>query len=175
MAKASSISNAETTRRVASGRSSRDRIADEFTPTFSAEIHIGTALRETFRAFARAVSTNQQPLGLSLSMWFALRALWEEDGLSQVELSRRMEVAPAAIVGVINALEKSGHVERRRNKADKRSFRIFLTASGKALRKEATARALQVDAKALRGVTVEQIQMVLQVLTKLRQNLTPDR
>lgn len=151
------------------------RIAGDFTPTFSAELHIGTALRETFRAFARAVAANQQPIGLSLSMWFALRTLWEEDGLSQVELARRMEVAPAAVVGVVNALEAAGYVERRRKTQDKRIFNLHVTAAGKDLRKDATARALQVDAKALRGVGADEILQVLDVLTRLRRNLAAEK
>src|ERR1700710_1825868 len=72
----------------------------DYTPVFSADRHVGTALRETYRAFARALTQNLAPLGLTLSMWFALRNLWEADGLSQAELGRRIELNPAAVVAV---------------------------------------------------------------------------
>lgn len=150
------------------------RPAEEYAPAFSPDLHIGTALRETFRTFARALAANEAPLGLSISMWFVLRALWEEDGLSQATLARRIEILPAAMVSVINALEKAQLVERRRAAADRRIFALYLTQKGRALRKEATRRALQVDARALRGVTPEKIQLVLEVLSQLRRNLSND-
>src|SRR5262245_12230922 len=142
-----------------------------FTPTFSADRHIGTALRETYRAFARAVSQNLAPLGLTLSMWFALRALWEVDGLSQAELGRRIELNPAAVVAVLKALGAAGLVERRRTRKDRRIYNVFLTTPGRKLRTKATALALQVDARALRGVKHEEIEQVLATLKRLRGNL----
>ena len=146
-----------------------------FTPTFSADRHIGTALRETYRAFARAVSHNLAPLGLTLSMWFALRSLWEADGLSQAELGRRIELKPAAVVAVVNALEAAGLVERRRTRKDGRVYNVFLTAAGRKLRTRATTLALQVDARAMRGVQPDEIEQVLAILKRLRGNLADDR
>lgn len=143
-----------------------------FTPTFSAERHIGTALRETYRAFARALTQNLAPLGLTLSMWFALRSLWEADGLSQAELGRRIELNPAAVVAVLKALEVAGLVIRRRTRRDRRIYNVFLTAAGRKLRTRATALALQVDARAIRGVRHEEIEQVLATLKRLRSNLT---
>ncbi|MBX9773940.1 MAG: MarR family transcriptional regulator [Xanthobacteraceae bacterium] len=145
--------------------------APGFTPTFSAERHIGTALRETYRAFARALSQNLAPLGLTLSMWFALRSLWEADGQSQAELGRRIELNPAAVVAVLKALEVAGLVERKRTRKDRRIYNVFLTATGRKLRTKATALALQVDARALRGVTHEEIDQALAILQRLRGNL----
>lgn len=142
-----------------------------YTPAFSADRHIGTALRETYRAFARAVTSNLAPLGLTLSMWFALRSLWEADGLSQAALGRRIELNPAAIVAVLNALEEAGLVERRRTRKDRRVYHVFLTAAGRKLRTNATALALQVDARALRGIDHAEIERTLATLTRLRSNL----
>ena len=142
-----------------------------YTPAFSADRHIGTALRETYRAFARAVASNLAPLGLTLSMWFALRSLWEADGLSQAELGRRIELNPAAVVAVLNALEEAGLAKRRRTRTDRRVYHVFLTAAGRKLRTKATALALQVDARALRGIDHAEIERTLATLARLRSNL----
>jgi DNA-binding MarR family transcriptional regulator len=157
------------------GRRERDAsiriLASGYTPVFSADRHIGTALRETYRAFARAVASNLAPLGLTLSMWFALRSLWEADGLSQAELGRRIELNPAAVVAVVNALEEAGLVQRRRTREDRRVYHVFLTARGRKLRTKATALALQVDARALRGIDHAEIERTLATLKRLRGNL----
>jgi DNA-binding MarR family transcriptional regulator len=143
----------------------------KYTPVFSADRHIGTALRETYRAFARAVTQNLAPLGLTLSMWFALRSLWEVDGLSQADLGRRTELNPAAMVAVLNALQAAGLVKRRRTQKDRRVHKVYLTAAGRKLRTKATALALQVDARAMRGIKHEEIEQVLAILSRLRSNL----
>lgn len=146
-----------------------------YTPDFSADRHIGTALRETYRAFARALTQNLAPLGLTLSMWFALRSLWEVDGLSQADLGRRIELNPAAIVAVLNALQAAGLVERRRTRKDRRVYMVFLTAAGRKLRTRATALALQGDARAMRGIKHEEIEQALAILKRLRSNLADHR
>ena len=143
-----------------------------FTPRFSADQLVGTALRETFRLFADSVSGKVSSLGLSLNMWFVLRALWESDGLAQVELASRLDVSPAAVVGILNALEGLGLVERRLSKTDRRAFRIFLTPSGRSVRTKATSLALQVDAKALRGMSIAEVETLLALLKRLRVNLS---
>ena len=104
-------------------------------------------------------------------MWFALRSLWEADGLSQAELGRRIELNPAAVVAVVNALEEAGLVERRRTREDRRVYHVFLTATGRKLRTKATALALQVDARALRGIDHDGDRTVLATLKRLRSNL----
>lgn len=144
----------------------------EVASVFSADRHIGTALRETYRAFARTLAQNLAPLGLTLSMWFALRSLWEADGLSQADLGRRIDLNPAAIVGVLNALQGAGLIERRRTQKDRRVYKIFLTAAGRRLRMKATAQALKGDVRATRGISQEEMDQVLKLLTKMRSNLS---
>jgi DNA-binding MarR family transcriptional regulator len=121
------------------------------------------------------LSQNLAPLGLTLSMWFALRSLWDADGLSQAELGRRIELNPAAVVAVLNALEAAGLVARRRTQKDRRIYNVFLTASGRKLRTRATALALQVDARAMRGVKPDEIEQVLAILKRLRGSLADNR
>jgi DNA-binding MarR family transcriptional regulator len=153
-------------------RAWRPELGADFTPRFSADQHVGTALRETFRLFAQSVSGNLSGLGLSLNMWFVLRALWESDGLTQVDLAARLDVSPAAMVGIVNALEGLGLVARKLSKTDGRAYCIFLTAPGRGVRTKATAQALQVDAKALRGLSIAEVETLLALMKRLRSNLS---
>jgi DNA-binding MarR family transcriptional regulator len=146
-------------------------LGQDYTPRFSAEQHVGTGLRETFRLFAHSVASNVAGLGLTLNMWFVLRSLWEEDGRTQVGLAQKLEVTPAAMVGIVNALEGLGLVIRKRSDTDGRAYRIFLTAEGRSVRTKATRQALQVDARALRGFSLEEVETLLLYLKRLRTNL----
>ncbi|MDB5597458.1 MAG: hypothetical protein JWM36_4419 [Hyphomicrobiales bacterium] len=147
-------------------------LGTDHVPTFSADQHVGTALRETFHAFAHAVADNLRPLELTLNMWFVLRSLWEIDGRTQVDLASKLEVTPAAMVGIVNGLEAAGWVERRRSETDGRAFRVFLTPMGHKVRTKASGQALQVDAKALRGFSVAEVGTLLDLMRRLRTNLS---
>lgn len=139
---------------------------------FSADTHVGTALRETFKCFARALGGSVSEIGLSLNAWFVLRSLWEQDGRNQVELARALDITPAAVVGLVNSLEASGFVERRRSSTDRRAQHVYLTASGRRLRAKATPLALRVDTRALQGISVREVELLLELLGRLRHNLT---
>jgi len=149
-----------------------DDLGAGYTPHFSADRHVGTALRETFGGFAGSVAENMRELGLSLNMWFILRALWESDGRTQVDLAAKLHITPAAIVGLINGLQDAGLVIRKRSELDRRAFRVFLTPLGRKVRTKATQLALQVDARALRGFSVKEVEALLEMLGRLRSNLS---
>lgn len=57
--------------------------------------------------------------------------LWEKDGRTQKELSKEMEINPATISKMINRMEKSGFIEKKRDEEDKRTTRIYLTEKAK--------------------------------------------
>ena len=104
-------------------------------------------------------------------MWFVLRALWETDGQTQVALAHKLNVTPAAMVGILNGLQDAGLVIRKRSGEDGRAYKIFLTARGQQVRTQATRQALQVDAKALHGISLKDTQLLLDLLARLRENL----
>ena len=54
------------------------------------ETSLGYLVRETHRAFTRSLQARIAPHGITIGMWFFLRALWEEDGISQRALSQRV-------------------------------------------------------------------------------------
>ena len=50
---------------------------------------VGYQVRTTHRALQRFLQFKIEPHGITLGMWYFLRALWHEDGLTQRELSNR--------------------------------------------------------------------------------------
>jgi len=57
----------------------------------------------------------------------------EKNGMTPVELSRRLLVTAGNITGLIDRMEKSGLVERRRHAGDRRTIKIHLTGKGRKL------------------------------------------
>jgi DNA-binding MarR family transcriptional regulator len=82
--------------------------------------------------------------GTSPAGFFLLRALVGQDGQRAGELARHLMIAPATVTSVVGTLERNGHVERRRDPADRRAVLVHITASGLRLVAE-TGQALTED------------------------------
>eukprot|EP01037_Dinobryon_pediforme_P044405 gene44405-56149_t len=57
--------------------------------SFEAQSSVGFQVRMTHRAMQRALQAKISPAGATLGTWYFLRALWDEDGLTQRELADR--------------------------------------------------------------------------------------
>ena len=63
---------------------------------------IGYVLRDTYRGFSRVLQSKIAPHGVSIGQWYFLRVLWEEDGLTQRELSQRVGMMEPTTVTALN-------------------------------------------------------------------------
>ena len=63
-----------------------------------------------------------------------LFVLWERDDIPISELSKRTGLAKTTLTSMLDRLEKSGHIERSFDPSDRRTVRIRLTESARALR-----------------------------------------
>ena len=97
-----------------------------------------------------------------------LRFLWEEDGITQVELSNRSQIDRTTIGGLIDRLEQSGLLQRLPHPDDRRAYRISLTARGKSLEAELTPLAEELHRKILAPLSPEEIETLTAILQKLR-------
>ena len=73
-------------------------------------------------------------VGLTMKAYAALATLVSDGPVSQQKLSRRIRMDPATMVDVIDALERSGHIIRRRNPEDRKVVRRD-TFAGETLRR----------------------------------------
>ncbi len=68
---------------------------------------------------------------ISFSQFSVLRAIGKYGPMPMSKLSEYMLVAPANITGLVDRMERKGYVERRRDKQDRRLFKIVLTEKGR--------------------------------------------
>ncbi|MEP7347303.1 MAG: MarR family transcriptional regulator, partial [Gemmatimonadaceae bacterium] len=92
---------------------------------------LGYQVRVTHRSIQRLLEATIAPYGVKLGMWYFLRVLWEEDGLTQSELSRRIGTMEPTTLHAIAGMEECGLVSRTRNSADRRKMNVFLTKKGR--------------------------------------------
>jgi DNA-binding MarR family transcriptional regulator len=134
----------------------------------------GYLVRKTFRAFTRSLEQRLAPHDVSLSMWFFLRLLWEQDGLTQKELGDELGLTQATTAAAMDVMEKRRLIERRRNSVDRRKTNIFLTNSGRELRAVLLPYAAEVNKAALARVTAAELSQLLELLRRINSSLDED-
>ena len=103
--------------------------------------------------------------------WAVLNRLWEEDGLSQVELAERTFKDKPGTTRILNLLERKKIVVRRPDEHDGRVLRVFLTKTGKDLQAKLIPCAEEVLAKSGRNLTKEKLSQFKRTLHQMLDNL----
>ena len=132
---------------------------------------VGTALRLTYRAFARDLARRLAPHGVTLLMWFVLRQLWKRDGLSQAEIAGATDRQASAIVSVVRSLQAAGLVRVTRSAKDGRRSVVRLTRAGRKLEPVLTAHGKSLSQTAQRGFTAAEKRALMDMLARLRRNI----
>ena len=132
---------------------------------------IGYQIRTTHRAMQRFLQFKIAPNGITIGMWYFLRALWHEDGLTQRELSNRAGTMEPTTLSAILIMEKKGLVRRVRNRDDRRKWHIHLTPKGRALKSKLLPLAREVVDTAVQNLSRGEVTQLLKALAEV-QNLS---
>jgi MarR family transcriptional regulator, organic hydroperoxide resistance regulator len=132
---------------------------------------VGYQVRMTHRAIQRMLQLGIEPHGITSGMWYFLRVLWDEDGLTQRELSRRIGTMEPTTLHAIANMEKIGLVKRVRNPTDGRKLGIFLTRKGRDMKSRLLPVASQVLSVATEGFSPREIKALLSMLAAVQKNI----
>ena len=72
-------------------------------------------------------------IGLPMQQGIILKLLLAEDGLTQKELTEKLQITSSSCGALIMKMEKCGYLERRVCTDDKRTFNVYLKESGRVL------------------------------------------
>ena len=123
------------------------------------------------RLFAQALAEALQPLGLAPAQFMTLVELWREDGLTQRDLVRRLDVEQATMASTLNRMSRDGLIKRRPHPNDNRAQLITLTPRAKALEGPAIEAARAVNARALGSLSEDEQQRVIDSATRIIEGL----
>ncbi len=137
----------------------------------SLERSLGTQIRATHRLLQRALQARVEQHGVTLGMWYFLRVLWEQDGLTQSELSQRVGTMEPTTLSAIRDMEARGFVRRVPSEIDRRKINIYLTDRGRALQALLLPSAVDVVSRAARGLSEREVTMLLSLLGCIQKNL----
>ncbi|HSE80130.1 MAG TPA: MarR family transcriptional regulator [Gaiellaceae bacterium] len=98
---------------------------------------LGFMLLRAGAGMSRLGAETLAPLGIDGRQYGVLAALSELGPVSQQTLADTFAVDRSTMVGLVDELERRGHVRRGKNPADRRAYALELTRSGAALEREA--------------------------------------
>lgn len=131
-------------------------------------------IRDTERAFRRALQIRLAPHAIPFGHWSFLRILWESDGLTQKELSARASVMEPTTFAAIKAMEAAGFVTRRQLPTNRKNVYVHLTPKGRALKRRLVPLAEQTNQISACGVAPADLATARRVLLAMIGNLAQD-
>ena len=127
---------------------------------------------ETARLIRREANKRAAVLGATKAQWRVLAHLKRKgDGARQIDLADSLDVEPITLCRMIDRLEEAGLVERRRDEADRRAWRIHLTAAAAPMLVKLEEMGIAFNADMLAGISPADRETVLRVLGRMRDNL----
>lgn len=133
---------------------------------------LGFLLSDTARLLRRRFDERARSSGASVAQWRALKILSRQPGLNQGQLAEQLEVEPITACRMVDRLEEAGFVERRRDPADRRAWRIHLTDKADPVLDELQELAGVMIEDALQGLSSVQREELVGSLQAIRANLS---
>jgi DNA-binding MarR family transcriptional regulator len=132
---------------------------------------LGFLLSDVSRLMRRRFDERARQVGATRAQWRTLITLSRNEGINQGGLAELLEVEPITLCRMIDRLEESGLVERRRDPADRRAWLLFLTEKSRPLLEDLKEVAQEMIEQALAGIGESDRERLTAVLDTIRANL----
>ena len=127
-------------------------------------------ISETAHALRKAFDRRAVGLGVTRAQWKVLFRLNRQPGLRQIELADMLDIEPITLSRIVDRLEEAGLVERAADPADRRAWRLHVTAQARPLVEKLRAIADEMIADAFAGIDPKDIEIARSVLGRVREN-----
>ena len=94
--------------------------------------------------------------------------------MTQLDLARVTALKASTVSVALSGMEKSGIVYKECDKYDLRSVRVYLTDEGRELYNGVKLLFDEYGRRALEGISSGDVQVLLSLLSRVSQNLTPE-
>lgn len=138
---------------------------------------MGNILREVgaiARCFESISNIEFKPYGLSKNQYIYLVRICENPGIIQEEIVYMVKVDRSTASRAIEKLERDGFIQKEQESDNRKNKALYPTEKGKEmyafLRKEDDYS----NAAAVKGLSVEEQETLMQLLQKVRANVEPD-
>src|SRR5262245_3238573 len=151
------------------------RVSAQEPAPFVRQESLGYQVNHLARLLAQALRSRIEELGVVPGQFAQLLALYEQDGLTQSELSRRVRIEQPTMAVTLKRMERDGLVERVPDPSDRRQALVLLTERARRLEGDLTDAAQAINAEAVDGLSAAEISAFMRTLDRLIGNLESER
>ena len=119
----------------------------------------------------RNYSDSLRQLDLHVGQDNLLCRLWREDGITHMQLSERLNCEPPTVTNMVKTLGKKGFIYRKKDSADGRVSRVYLTEKGIKIRDSIERIWKKQQEKLLKGLSADGRKLLNQLLKQMENNL----
>jgi DNA-binding MarR family transcriptional regulator len=131
----------------------------------------GFLLNDVARMLRHAYDRRVRELGLTRSQWWVLNQLFRHPGINQSELAEILEIRKPTLGRLLDRMQAKGWVRREHDAADRRAWRVHLTAAAEPAMRELRAAAAELRRDALTGLSAAQREQLVDILLAMKANL----
>ncbi|WP_426452053.1 MarR family winged helix-turn-helix transcriptional regulator [Paenibacillus sp. S-38] len=141
--------------------------------TYELSDSLGYLLGNAYRLMSCRLGARfrEQQYDVTIEQWPLLVQLWNEDGLTQAELSVRTRKDQPSVSRLVDNMIKKDLVIRVSHPEDRRKNRIHLTPKGAELQQKLIVEALANNADAIAGVAPDEYAVFRSVLERITTNM----
>lgn len=129
-------------------------------------------LMNAYAMMHKTVMNEAQTLGLTAGQPKILEYLLTQEGAEQYRIAKHCEIEPATVGSILNRMETSGLVERRRLGTNRRSLYVYLTDKGRKAAQQVEEIFAAAEKTALKGIGEEEREIMRESLLKVYENLS---
>jgi len=131
-------------------------------------------VKDATRGLQRALLARLARHNVAFGHWVFLRILWEREGLTQRELSEEAGLMEPTTFSALIAMEKLGYIERRKLPHSRKNVYVYLSDSGRALKKKLVPIAEEVNQIAVQGIDPADVATTRRTLLTMIENIARD-
>ena len=131
-------------------------------------------VRLVAKGFSRCLQIRLAKHGISFGHWTYLRVLWEQDGITQRDLSVRLGLMEPTVHSALTKMLKTGLIRREHKDGNRKKNYIYLSEAGRSLRAELEPLAVEVNEVASEGVPDDLVDQLRSALIHMYENLSLD-
>lgn len=132
--------------------------------------HMGRWVSCIFRHAHIFFSKEMEKYGLGSGQFLFLRVLMFNEGVNQSELSSMLNIDKATTARAIRRLAEKGYVLRHSDRGDGRSYRLYMTDSGRKIALEIRELGKRVEEMLTEGFSDEEKKTLLSLLERAAKN-----
>ena len=132
---------------------------------------LGYQIAHLNRLYDRRMQEALGDLGVAPGQFAPLVMLFEQDGLTQAELCRRINVEQPTMANTLDRMERDGLIKRKPDPEDKRRATIHLTPRTNDMRTRVMDQARQVAAQAVKALSASEQDQLFGLIARLSDNL----